>query len=65
MALNESGNNWRRRQRDSMEFWMSVEAGRQAALAYRTLKSNGNRRADELAKTIIEKIPTLASEKMR
>ena len=55
MAFNKSGNNWRRRQKDSIEFWMSVEAGRQAAQAYRTLKYSGNRRANELARKLLEK----------
>lgn len=55
MALNEQFNNWNRRQRESLDFWMSVEVGRQAAKKYQKLASSGNRRANELAREMIAK----------
>ena len=46
---------WQRRQKESMEFWMSVEAGRQAAIACNRFKQKGNARALEFASRIIDR----------
>lgn len=48
--------NWQARQRESLKFWMSVEAGRSAARAYRAHQQRGSRRAYEYASGIIENL---------
>lgn len=48
--------NWQSRQRDSINFWMGVEAGRNAAFTYRKYQKLGSRRAFEYASDIIEEL---------
>jgi hypothetical protein len=49
--------NWQSRQRDSINFWMGVEAGRKAARVYKEYQERGSRRAHEFAAQVIESLP--------